>query len=301
MICLDFLRLWVPLVSDDERHWCRLTEHCQTLSAESESELSEMKWNCAISWNMARLRMCWVTNAIYEVSSKYRCLWGGTFMILCTCQMAKKRWPPWPAQVWLQSLCLQEKEPTDARGHGVALVTHPFPINSNNKCIIQDVQTPNGRFQCQAGLRGAIAPKNLGVWEPRPPRRLLKGRLGCWMSLRYLAVRYMGGSVVHIPPVQQWIWRWEIVVPTTTATGLEMGEIGKLWGLWVGEWHVNTTSEVIRSSSRWSLTDIAWIGVPAGKYGILVWRFVVFCFGFFGIYWDLFVWRPALHRHCVVS
>lgn len=140
-------------------------------------------------------------------------------------------------------------------------------------------------FQCQAGLRGAIAPKNLGVWEPRRPRCLLKGRLGCWMSLRYLDVRYMGGSVVHIPPVQQWIWRWEIVVPTTTATGLEMGEIGKLQGLWVGEvtCMYYFRGHPILQQMKSTVTDSAWIGVPAGKYGILVWRFLVFCFGFFGI------------------
>lgn len=143
-------------------------------------------------------------------------------------------------------------------------------------------------FQCQAGLRGAIAPKNLGVWEPRRPRCLLKGRLGCWMSLRYLDVRYMGGSVVHIPPVQQWIWRWEIVVPTTTATGLEMGEIGKLQGLWVGEvtcmyyFRGHPILQQMKSNRlclNWGACGQVWDS-SLEISGILLWIFW---------YWDLFV------------
>lgn len=76
------LRWWTALVST---HW-----------ALPDIERRVRIW---AQWNEMKLRNflkyvetknMLATNAIYEVSSKYRFLWGGTFMILCTCQMGKK-------------------------------------------------------------------------------------------------------------------------------------------------------------------------------------------------------------------
>lgn len=180
-------------------------------------------------------------------------------------------------------------------------MTHPFPINSNNKSI-RFSRCPSSQWEIPMSGRAPWCHRSeeLGSLRAQTSQTFVEGSFG---MLDVLAVSC---GQVH--------GRQCSAYPACAAVNLTMGNCCPNNNRhWTGN---GRNREAARAVSRWVTCKYYFRGHPilqqmksnrhclnwgaCGQVwdsslkicGVLLWIFW---------YWDLFVWRPALHRHCIVS